>query len=320
MKICITGGAGYIGSVLVPELQGQGHDVVVFDKLLFGRKIDAEVVEGDVRDTAAFERAARGSDCVIHLAALVGEPMCDMDKDSAININFIGAKNIAASCKRMGIRMIFASTCSVYGAQPETMLTEDSDVAPLSIYGVAKVAAEDSIMGMADADFRPTVFRMGTIHGYSPRMRFDLVINLFVAKALQEGAISVYGGNQWRPFIHIKDVADAYARAVRSDSGGVFNLGGRNHTILDISDTVGKALGCKVNVIKEVKDNRNYMVSSAKAEKEFGVEFKRDVQTTIDEVKAAYERGEVKDYGAVAYSNLKSILQDEDVKRKIKNV
>lgn len=320
MKICVTGGLGYIGRVLVPELIKRNHSVVVFDKNLFNIKSGgkAEVVIGDIRDYDSVEKALKDIDGVIHLAALVGEPLCNLDKESSIDINFRATKNIADVCKKNNIKLVFASTCSVYGAQPQVLLTEQSEVVPLSIYAEAKVAAEKAILELVDENFKPVIFRMGTLFGYSPRMRFDLVINLFIGKAIQEKEITVFGGNQWRPFLHIKDIADAYEKALNSDLGGIYNLGGENFQIIKIAEIIKESLGCNVKIIKELEDKRNYRVSSEKAEKGFGVSFKNSVQTAIDEIKDAYESGEITDYKKFKYNNAKTYTQSEDVRKMIK--
>lgn len=320
MKICVTGGTGYVGSVLVPNLIKLGYDVVVLDKNLFNKKSEAKLIVGDIRDYDLVEKTIKDVDGVIHLAALVGEPLCDLDKDAAINMNFMATKNIANVCKKNNIKLIFVSTCSVYGAQPEAMLTEQSEVAPVSVYGVSKVAAEEAILRLMDDNFKPLIFRMGTLFESSPRMRFDLVINLFIGKAIQEKEITVFGGEQWRPFLHIKDIIDAYDRALNSSLGGVYNLGGENLQIMKVADIIKEHLGCNVKTIKELVDKRNYRVSSEKAKKELGVSFRHNIKTAIDEIKGAYNSGEITDYKNFKYSNAKAYMQSESVRKLIRGV
>jgi nucleoside-diphosphate-sugar epimerase len=318
MKVCVTGGLGYFGSVLVPELIKNNHDVVVLDKNLFDKKSDAEVVTGDIRDSKLVEKTLQGSDAVVHLAAMVGQPICDLDKESAININFLATKNIANICKKMGIKLIFASTCSVYGAKPRDMLTEQSGIAPLSVYGMSKIAAEESILRLMDEDFKPIIFRMGTLFGYSPRMRFDLVINLFVGKAIQEKEITVFGGNQWRPFPHLIDAALVYEKALSSKASGIYNLGGNNFQISEIAEIIREHTGCDVKTIKELEDKRNYRVSSEKVKKEFGISFKNDIKTAIGEIKNAFESGRITNYKSEKYNNAKAYTKSEKIRRLIK--
>lgn len=315
MKVLVTGGSGYLGSVLVPLLIEKGHDITVLDKLLYRKETEAKLVVGDIRNEKLMNDLIKKNNAVIHLAGLVGDQLCDMDKNSAININFLATKNIANMCKKNKIKLIFASTCSVYGSQPQTMLRETSVTAPLSVYGLAKLAAEDSIMSLKNQNFKPTIFRMGTLFGYSPRMRFDLVINIFIAQAIKDKKITIYGGKQWRPFLNVKDASEGYLLALESDKFGIFNLGGFNFQIEKIGDIIKKKLNCELKIIKELEDKRNYKVSSKKAEKKIGVKFKGNIESTIDIIKSKFDDKTIDDYTRPIYSNFKSYVCDSDMKR-----
>lgn len=313
MKILVTGGAGYLGCVLVPELLKKGYSVKIIDNLLYKYKPnflkETEFIKSDINNQKILFNSLKDVDVVIHLAALVGDQVCDLNKDLAIKTNFLTTERLATLCKKMNIKLIFASTCSVYGAsKTQNLITEESKVVPLSIYSLSKLAAEESILRLADKDFKPIVFRMGTIHGYSPRMRFDLVGNTFIAKAIQEKKISVYGGNQWRPLPHIKDIVKAYLNAINSNKSGVFNLGGKNYRIIDLAKSIASYIPCEIITYKELKDLRNYKVSSKKAQKSLGIQFEHGIEESIKEIKSAYESGLIKDYKDKIYSNVKAFL------------
>jgi len=313
MKILVTGGAGYLGCVLVPELLKKGYSVKIIDNLLYKYKPnflkETEFIKSDINNQKILFNSLKDVDVVIHLAALVGDQVCDLNKDLAIKTNFLTTERLATLCKKMNIKLIFASTCSVYGAsKTQNLITEESKVVPLSIYSLSKLAAEESILRLANKDFKPIVFRMGTIHGYSPRMRFDLVGNTFIAKAIQEKKISVYGGNQWRPLSHIKDIVKAYLNAINSNKSGVFNLGGKNYRIIDLAKSIASYIPCEIITYKELKDLRNYKVSSKKAQKSLGIQFEHGIEESIKEIKSAYESGLIKDYKDKIYSNVKAFL------------
>ena len=320
MKICITGGLGYIGGVLVPGLKEKGHEIIIYDKGLFESKPESNVIKGDIRDYEKLDKTMADCDAVIHLAALVGEPLCDMDKTAAVNINFMATKHIAEFCKNNNKKLIFASTCSVYGAQPDATLTEESEVAPVSVYGVSKVASEEAILRLMDSNFQPFIFRLGTLYGYSSRMRFDLVINLFIAKALQDKEITVFGGDQWRPLLHIRDIIGAFDNALKPENakkGGIYNLGGENYQIKTLAEIIKEKIDCEVKIIPEMVDKRNYMVSSEKAKNLLNVEFTHDINFAIKETKKAFDKKEFEDFKKDRYSNAKSFMNSEEIRKLI---
>ena len=246
-RVLVVGGAGYIGSALVPELLEQGYKVRVLDAMLFGEEpLDSvkdhenlEIIRTDFR-SGLIGWAMRDVGTVVHLAGIVGDPACNLDESLTVDINLTSIRSIADVAKYNRVRrFIFASTCSVYGACDE-MLDEKSISKPVSLYGNTKLASERVLLEMATEEFSPTILRFATIYGLSGRTRFDLVVNLLSAKAKIDGEITVFNGAQWRPFVHVQDAAHAIRLAVDSPSGVVanqiFNVGSneQNYTILDI--------------------------------------------------------------------------------------
>jgi nucleoside-diphosphate-sugar epimerase len=290
MRVLVTGGAGYLGTVLIEELLKKNHEIKVIDNLMFGyREIlkNTELINSDITKMEHFGDILKNVDSVIHLAAIVGDVAADMNRDYSIKLNFLATERLAKACKKYNKRFVYASTCSVYGDQKDREINEESGISPVSVYALTKFAAEESIMKLSDNNFNPIIFRMGTLFGLSHRMRFDLVINLFIAKALQEEKITVFGGKQWRPFVHIRDVCDFYIKAIANDSGGIFNIGGTNYTINQVAEIIKNNINCNIEIRKELEDKRNYIVSSKKAINEFEINFKKDIKFAIDEIKNA---------------------------------
>jgi len=253
--ILVTGGAGYIGVVLIEELLKKGMAVRVFDKVLFGVeplhhiKDKIHLIEGDIRRLQPDILA--GIDTVIHLAGLSNDPTAEFNPKANFEINTRGTENLAKLCKEAGVRrFIFASTCSIYdrGLYAEDVIQdEDSQVQPRAAYAVSKYEAERILLDMTDENFSPTIFRQGTVYGFSRRMRYDLVVNTFMKSAMTVGKLNVLcGGEMWRPLIDVVDVARAYICALESGEeiirGQIFNLSYKNYRILELAHWVRKAL------------------------------------------------------------------------------
>jgi nucleoside-diphosphate-sugar epimerase len=305
MKVLVTGGLGYLGCIVVQRLLKEGFEVRVLDSMLYGKHIDEkklefELMQGDVRNTDTISKALENADAVIHLAAIVGEPAVNLDKENSVNVNYLAVRELAQLAKEKGVRLVFTSTCSVYGASTGKLLNEKSKVFPLSIYAISKLAAEEAIEKI-NGDF--IIFRLGTLFGLSPRMRFDLVVNRFVAQGIQDKKISVFGGSQFRPFVHVQDVASAFVKAIKTDNKGLFNLGGSNYRIADLAELLAEKTNCEVVTIKEIKDPRNYAVDSKLFEKAFDLRFEKDVEFAINEIMAAYSHKVVKNYKEPIYNN-----------------
>lgn len=321
MRVLLTGGSGYLGSLLTRRLLKKGYDVRILDNFLFGRdSVSAvagdsrlELVPGDVRDLAAVSRSLKGADVVIHLASIVGTQSSELDPKASIEINYLATRSLADLCKLYKIRQfVFASTCSVYGAQPDRLITEGSEVNPLDSYGQSKYESERAILQAYDY---PTILRLGTLFGASHRMRFDLAINLFLAQALNGERLTVFGGTQWRPFLHAADAADAFAFAVDKGMEGTYNVIWKNLTIRQAAKEVAKNVPAKISLSKDIVDKRDYRVSGAKAAK-FGVRPRRDIGHAAKEFRTMIP-GDVRQYRLDKYSNYKSFFNSASIQRKI---
>jgi nucleoside-diphosphate-sugar epimerase len=315
MRILVTGGLGYLGSVLTIELLNRGFDVSIADIKLYGNFLPEEVkekvriFENDIRNSAIKE-AIKDSDVVVHLAAIVGDPACDLIKQQAVDINLNGTKNILKLCNKHNKKLIFTSTCSVYGAS-NRILKESSKTLPLSIYALTKLASENLIERYGKSF---TIFRLATLFGYSPRMRFDLVVNTFIGNAIQNKEITVFGGDQWRPFLHVKDASDAIIKTIEKYyfNNEIINLASINLRIIDIAKIVKKKLRCTVKIIKEIKDPRNYRVDFSKARKNLGFSPKRNIDTAIKEIVDAFKNNKISDTSSPIYSNYESLKNIKD--------
>ena len=308
MKICITGGLGYLGSRLTEALLSRGHEVSIVDSALYGNHLSSgtrnkiRIVNCNVLNPSkAAVDAVKDSDVVIHLAAIVGDQACDLRKSDAVDINLNGTRVIAKLCENFEKRMIYASTCSVYGASQKT-LTEKSKVLPLSIYALTKYAGEKVL---SESRVKYVILRMGTLFGFSPRMRFDLVVNTFVARALEHKEISVFGGSQFRPLLHVEDACDFYCAVIDQGFFGreIYNIGGINTKITDVALEVQRILGAQVRVIDELRDPRNYRVDSGHAIDTFKLHFKRDVAFGIEEMTRLIRQNGIENFEAPIYSN-----------------
>src|SRR4030095_9718899 len=275
-NILLVGGAGYIGSALLPMLLEKGHRVRLLDLFLYGAEPirdfmhhpRLEIMRADFRQVDKVVEATKNMDAVIHLGAIVGDPACALNEDLTIEVNLMATRMIAEVAKGSGVsRFIFASTCSVYGACDE-VLDEHSELNPVSLYARSKIASERVLLSLSDSNFAPTVLRFGTIYGLSGRTRFDLVINLLTAKALIDGQITIRGGDQWRPFVHVNDAALAVFKTLEVPFPLVkhetFNVGSneQNYTIYQIGKIINQFVPDAQIVDQGADaDRRNYRVN-----------------------------------------------------------
>jgi nucleoside-diphosphate-sugar epimerase len=317
--VLVIGGAGYIGSALLHKLLDRGYRVRLLDLLWYGTQpiqdiIDhsgLELIRGDFRHVAKLIEAMRGVDAVVHLGGIVGDPACELDRELTSDVNLFSTRTVAEVAKLSGVRrFVFASTCSVYGACDE-LLDEYSQVQPVSHYGNTKLAAERVLREMSDEEFAPTILRFATIYGLSGRTRFDLVVNLFAAKAKIDGTFTVMGGEQWRPFVHVDDAAEALMRVLEvpleAVGNEIFNVGSdeQNYTIREIGELVRDHVpSAEMIVNAQVTDARNYRVSFAKIRQQLSFEPKWTLAQGIQQVLEAIARGEVGDYRDPKYSNV----------------
>jgi len=315
--VLVTGGAGYIGSILVRKLLQKGYKVRVLDKFLFGieslKEISAnpnlKIIVGDIRNINDVKPAVTGVDHIVHLAAIVGDPACAVQADAAVETNLISTIRLAQLSKNIPGKFIFASTCSVYG-KTDGEATEDSPTNPLSLYAETKLKSEKALLQMYDTkELSPVILRFSTIHGLSPRMRFDLVVNFFVKKALMDGKITVFGGEQWRPFIHVADVAEALLMSIEADKdlviGEIFNVGDKteNYTIKQVADIVSKNTGANVEIIKDMKDARDYKVNFDKISRILNFHRNTDVQNSVKEMIGAIKSKKITNPNDPKYYN-----------------
>ncbi|TFB10153.1 NAD-dependent epimerase/dehydratase family protein [Candidatus Marinimicrobia bacterium MT.SAG.2] len=331
-QVLVIGGCGYIGSVLCRKLLAEGYRVRVLDNLMFGMQSideistyeDFEFQKGDFRDVESVVHAMKGIDKVVHLGAIVGDPACDIDSQFTVDVNFAATRMIAEVAKGYGVeRLLFASTCSVYGASNE-ILDEHSTLSPISLYAETKIDAEEILIKSADSNFNPVILRLATIFGYSPRPRFDLVANLFTAQAYYDHKITVVNGEQWRPFIHVEDVAESICVILCAPrdvvKGQVYNIGGNdmNYRISELGQIIARNIPGTEVVEKTVKgDLRNYRVSFDKIVREIGFHPTHSLKDGIIGIIEAFKNGDVSDHTHERYSNVsytRRILEDERMK------
>ena len=293
-KILVAGGAGYIGTLLSTELTDRGYQVQVVDQLWFGNHFTTNVPVKK-KDLMSLETSdLEGFDCVVFLGGLSNDPMAKYSPSMNFVENSAVPSYLAFIAKEAGVnRFVYASTCSVYGYTANQLLDESSEsIAPQYPYGISKLAAERSIMNLQDQSFRPIALRKGTVGGWSPRMRFDLVVNAMTKTALTEGKIIVNNPSIWRPLVDIRDVVAAYVRSIESnlDISGVYNISEDNYTIGRLADLVKDTLleeGHAVTIdTRNVQDFRNYKVTNSKAQME--LDFKPRY-TPRDSVKSILE-------------------------------
>lgn len=310
----VTGGLGYIGSVVTNELVSRGSRVVVLDNELAARAPDAtarvKYVHGDAREAGRLTGLFQGVDGVVHLAAIVGDAACKLDLDLTTETNFGGTVAIAEACVRAGVpRMVFASTCSAYGHSGGQTARVDASLKPLSLYAQTKINAENYLLAARTDAFAPCVLRLATIHGLSPRMRFDLAINGMTAQAVAGGEINVFGGQQWRPFLHVRDAARSIVAALvkkAADQAEIYNCGSEqeNYTLYDVGLAVADEVpGTMVSVKSEIVDPRDYRVSFDSTADELGFQPSITLRDGIREVRDALLAGDYADFTAARYHN-----------------
>jgi nucleoside-diphosphate-sugar epimerase len=300
-RILVTGGAGFIGSHLTRKLLDAGYFVRILERFDYGRAgVEAikhprlEIMQGDICNSRDVSRAVRDVDGVLALAAIVGDPACNLDPEETINLNYTATKILVEACNFYGVRrLVFASSCSVYGASENDLLTERSRLNPVSLYARTRVLSENIIFDRR-GDVEPVVLRLATVFGLSPRMRFDLVVNTLTVRAVVDQKIAVHGGDQWRPNVHCRDVARAFITALEAPAsavaGEIFNVGGnaQNHRIAELGELVAGIVGdVTVEYHSDVPDPRNYRVSFDKIRRTLGFEPEYTVARGIREVAAA---------------------------------
>ena len=320
--VLLTGGAGYIGSVAVRELLDRGFAVRVLDKFLYGDyplaaiRDRIDVVQGDI--CRLDETVLDGVAGVIHLAGFSNDPTAEVNPEANHRMNTVATRTLAEACRRKGIeRFIFGSSCAVYdrGLDAEDNIQdEDSEVEPRAPYATSKFEAERILIDMAGDQFRPTILRHGTVYGWSPRMRYDLVVNTFVKSAFQTGALTVHsGGRMWRPVVDVTDAARCYAECLESEldaiGGRIFNVSYENYTVLMLAESVKEALSGIIDVDIKAEDDdrrgRSYRVSTARIENAIGFHPRVSVQDSVRNLAGKVQAGISADFDNPKYYNIK---------------
>jgi nucleoside-diphosphate-sugar epimerase len=296
MKVLVTGGCGYKGHVLIPKLLARGYEVISFDTQWFGNFLQAHpkltVIKGDVRDIDSIPLDK--VDCIIHLSSIANDPCGDLDPKLTWEVSALATMQLADKARRLGIkRFIYASSGSVYGVKDEPQVTEDLELKPISEYNKTKMVAERVLLSYSD-DMVMQIIRPATVCGYSPRMRLDVSVNMLTMQALAKGKITVFGGTQIRPNIHIDDITDVYLHLIdHPEVTGIYNAGFENISILDIANRVAKHLPVEI-VVTPSNDPRSYRVNSDKL-LATGFKPKKTVEDAVSEIIEKYRSGDLKD-------------------------
>ncbi|OGK79593.1 MAG: UDP-glucose 4-epimerase [Candidatus Rokubacteria bacterium GWA2_70_23] len=322
--VLVTGGAGYVGAVLVPKLLAHGYRVTVVDLYIFGEAALASVsghpelrqVKGDIRDRALLERELTGVDAVIHLACISNDPSFELNPALGKSINYDAFLPLVDISKDRGVRrFIYASSSSVYGIKEEEDVTEDLPLTPLTDYSKYKALCEEVLLRAQAPGFTTLILRPATVCGDSPRLRLDLTVNILTNLAVNRGRITVFGGAQKRPNIHIEDVTDLYVQALEWDdariAGETFNAGYENHTVAALAEMVREVVGREQVSIETTptNDHRSYHISSEKIKRALGFEPRRTVEDAVRDLTQAFRAGRIPDsMDDPRYYNIKTML------------
>jgi len=317
--VYVTGGGGYVGAVLIPKLLASGYRVRVLDLFIYGEDVlpkhsQLESIKGDLRDAKLLQKTIPGSDAVIHLACISNDPSFELNPSLGKSINFDAFEPLVQISRDSGVRrFIYASSSSVYGVKKEDNVTEDLPLEPLTDYSKFKAMCEDVLTKYYAPGFTCCTIRPATVCGYSPRLRLDLTVNILTNHAINKGRISVFGGDQLRPNLHIEDMADLYLKLLAAPDQQidkkVWNAGYHNLKVRDIAELVRQVIGKKVEIVTEpTNDNRSYQVSSEKIAREFGFKPRHTVEDAIHDLKTAFDAGKVPDpLTGTRYFNIKTM-------------
>jgi len=322
--VFVTGGAGYVGAVLIPKLLNAGYSVRVLDLYLFGDDVLDEVkghpglvqVKGDIRDQQLLKKIIPGSDAVIHLACISNDPSYELNPELSKTINYDAFVPLVQIAKDSGVqRFVYASSSSVYGIKDEPEVTEDLSLEPLTDYSRYKALCEDRLLEAATDDFIVTILRPATICGYSPRLRLDLTVNILTNHAINNGKITVFGGEQKRPNLHVEDMTDLYVflleQLPEKIHCKVYNVGFQNYKVKDIAEIVRNTVGGNIPIeTVPTDDHRSYHVCSKKIYQELGFKARHSVEEAVQDLMAAFESGLVPSpMSNPRYYNIKTMLE-----------
>lgn len=308
--ILVTGGAGYVGGRLIPRLLESGYAVTIYDACFFGSDFlplsnpDCRLVKADIRDSRAFQKAVEGIDTVLHLACISNDPSFELNEALSKSINFDCFEPLVMAAKKAGVkRFVYCSSSSVYGVSELPEVTEKAPLVPLTAYNRYKGLCEPILLAHQSRDFVPVIIRPATLCGVSPRMRFDLSVNILTCHAIQKGVITVFGGSQRRPNLHIEDMCDAYILMIRAPkekvAGEIFNIGQQNMTIYDIAILVKEGVEDEFPERRPIRievqpssDLRSYHINSDKIHRVLGFKPKRTIQEAIRDIGSAFKAGQ----------------------------
>lgn len=321
--VLVTGGAGYVGSNLVPKLLKEGYFVRVLDLFIFGEVFEdlkdhsrLKCMRGDIRDQKLLEEALMGCDAVIHLACISNDPSFELNPSLGRSINYEAFLPLVTLSKKHAVRrFIYASSSSVYGIKEEKDVIEDLQLEPLTDYSKYKALCEEILLKESSCDFEVLIIRPATVCGYAPRLRLDLTVNILTNHAYHNRLIRVFGGQQLRPNIHIEDMTDLYLLSLKKSSeevdGKIFNAGYENFSVGEIAEFVQEAVGSDVQTVcVPTEDQRSYHISSEKIRKEWGFVPKHTIKDAIGSLMKAFEQGKVPDaMEGQRYYNIKTMQE-----------
>lgn len=326
--VLVTGGAGYVGAVLVPKLLERGYNVKVLDLLIFGENVlngagnnsRLQIIKGDIRDKELLARTLKGCDAVIHLACISNDPSFELNPSVSRSINYEAFEPLVKISKERGVRrFIYASTSSVYGVSSAKNVTEDHPLVPLTDYNKYKALCEPILLNEQSPDFTTVIIRPATICGYSPRQRLDLTVNILTNHAVNNGCITVFGGQQMRPNIHIEDIVDLYLLLLEVPcykiAGKIFNAGYQNYTVAELAEkiraVVQKEIPGKENlqiITTPSNDHRSYHISSEKIKRELGFTPKHTIEDAVQELLQAFQSNKIPNpMTDIQYYNIKTM-------------
>ena len=316
-KIFITGGAGYVGSVLVPSLLKSGHEVTVYDLMIYGDKVlkpheNLTLIKNDIRNTEKLNESLKGHDIVIHLACISNDPSFELNPNLGKSINLDSFRPLVEISRKCEVnRFIFASSSSVYGIKNERNVSEEMSLKPLTDYSKYKADCETILKEYESNDFDTAIIRPATVCGYSPRQRLDVVVNIFTNFAFHNRKINIFGGDQLRPNINIKDMVRSYHLLIDAEKdqikGQIFNAGDKNYKVSELATMVKSVVGNDVTLLKShSNDNRSYHISSQKIFDRLGFKIENTILDATIDLKDAFEKKKLIDpLNNIEYYNIK---------------
>lgn len=322
-SVFVTGGAGYVGAVLIPKLLKDGYFVKVIDLMIYGENVfdeiddrtNLQVIKGDIRDQSLLKKSLQEVDSVIHLACISNDPSFDLNPSLGKSINLDAFRPLVEISKKAGVqRFIYASSSSVFGVKNEEKVHENLPLEPLTEYSKFKAQCESTLKEYQDENFTTVTIRPATVCGYSPRQRLDVIVNILTNHAYHRRKIWIEGGTQHRPNVHIEDMCDLYVQLLELPkekiAGKIYNFGEKNHTVQDLAHIVKEVIGSDVQMeVVPTKDPRSYRISSELIEKELGIKPRYSIRDAVADLKRAFELGKLP--GSLEdkrYFNIKTML------------